>query len=126
MTLKRLLFNKITFLLVLVAAAAGGYVWWQSRTTEVKYRTIEARVADITQAVSANGTLKPVVLVNVGTQVSGTVMKLRADFNDRVKAGQVLLELDPALLSAQMKQTEAAVASARAALDLATANEARA
>jgi HlyD family secretion protein len=126
MTLKRLLFNKFTLLILLVAIAAGGWMLWQSRSTEVKYRTTEARTADITQAVSANGTLKPVVLVNVGTQVSGTVKKLHVDFNDRVKQGQVLLELDPAVLNAQVEQTQANLASARASLDLATANEQRA
>jgi len=91
-----------------------------------KYRTAPAKIGDVTQAVSANGTLNPVVLVNVGTQVSGTVKKLSADFNDRVKAGQVLLELDPALLQAQVRQDEATLASARAAVELARANEMRA
>jgi HlyD family secretion protein len=48
----------------------------------------------MTQTVSANGTLNPVVLVNVGTQVSGTVTRLYVDFNDKVEKGQALLELD--------------------------------
>src|SRR3954469_10382592 len=126
MNIKRLLFNKFTFILLLVALAAGGYALWQMRTPEVKYRTTEAKVADITQSVSANGTLKPVVLVNVGTQVSGTVRKLYVDFNDHVKQGQLLAELDPAVLNAQVQQTQANLASARASLDLATANEQRA
>jgi HlyD family secretion protein len=82
-------------------------------------------VGDITQTVSANGTLNPVVLVNVGTQVSGTVKRLRADFNDRVAAGQVLLELDPSLLEAQVRQDEANLEDAKAARDLAQANEKR-
>ena len=69
-------------------------------------------MGDVTQTVSANGTLNPVVLVNVGTQVSGTVKKLHVDFNDHVKAGQVLLELDPALLQAQVRQDEATVRNA--------------
>ena len=129
MKIRNLLFNRWTLLLVIIAAGAGGWFYWQKQSSpgaEKKYRTVQAKMGDVTQTVSANGTLNPVVLVNVGTQVSGTVIKLRADFNDRVKAGQVLLELDPALLSAQVKQTEAAVASARATLELAAANEARA
>jgi len=75
--------------------------------------------------VSANGTLNPVVLVRVGTQVSGTVSKLHVDFNDRVYPGEVLVELDDALFRAQVQQSEANVANARAALELAVANEAR-
>lgn len=126
MTFKRLLFNKITFLLLLAVLAAGSYALWKMRAPEVKYRTTEAKLSDITQSVSANGTLKPVVLVNVGTQVSGTVRRLYVDFNDKVKQGQMLAELDPAVLNAQVQQTEANLASARASLDLATANEQRA
>ena len=129
MKVSKILFNRWTLLLLIVAAGAGGWYAWQKQSSggaEKKYRTVQAKSGDVTQSVSANGTLNPVVLVNVGTQVSGTVMKLRADFNDHVKAGQILLELDPALLSAQLKQTEANLNSARAALELATANEARA
>jgi HlyD family secretion protein len=127
MTLRRLLRNRyfVAALLLLLAVAAAG-AWVATRdATRVRYRLATLRAGDITQTVSANGTLNPVVLVNVGTQVSGTVRKLRADFNERVKAGQVLLELDPALLEAQVLQDEAAAASARAALDLARANETR-
>src|SRR5574340_816829 len=80
---------------------------------------------DLTQTVSANGTINPVTLVNVGTQVSGTVKKLYVDFNSKVEKGQVLLELDDALLAAQQKQSLANVQSAAASLELATANEVR-
>src|SRR5438132_562469 len=62
-----------------------------------RYRTEAVGLGDISQTVSATGTLNPVVLVRVGTQVSGTVSKLHADFNDRVHAGEVLVELDDAL-----------------------------
>ena len=65
------------------------------------------------------------VLVRVGTQVSGTVKKLYVDFNDQVKQGQPLLELDDALVSATERQSAASVANAQASLDLAVANEAR-
>ena len=115
-------------LLIAVVAIGSATVAWraadQTRQGK-KYRVEPAVTRDITQSVSANGTLNPVVLVNVGTQVSGTVKKLSADFNDHVKAGQVLLELDPALLQAQVNQDVANVANAKAVLDLAIANEAR-
>ena len=75
---------------------------------------------------SANGTINPVTLVSVGTQVSGTVKKLHVDFNSKVEKGQVLLELDDALLSAQQKQSLANVQNIQASLELADANEARA
>ncbi len=115
-------------IVLLLAAAGGGYYYWDKlRTPEVeaRYRTVKVERGDLTQMVSANGTLNPVVLVNVGTQVSGTVKKWYVDFNDHVKEGQVLLELDPALYQAQVRQSEASLANAQSQLKLATANEAR-
>jgi len=110
--------RKRLVILVLLAAtiAAGGYGWWRHATADKapRYQTTAVDRGDITQTVAANGTLNPVVLVNVGTQVSGTVSKLYADFNDRVKPGQVLARLDPALFLAQLRQSQAGLASARA------------
>ena len=63
-----------------------------------RYKTAEVDRGSIVQFVTATGTLNPVALVNVGTQVSGTVSELNVDFNDRVKRGQVLLKIDPTLL----------------------------
>src|SRR5512143_3162705 len=111
---------------VLLVVAAG--IWWfmpKGDSAEARYATAVLDRGAITQSVAANGTLNPVVLVSVGSQVSGIVKKLHADFNDQVKAGQVLLELDPTLNRAQLQQSEANVASAQASLDLAQANEAR-
>ncbi|MBY0572469.1 MAG: efflux RND transporter periplasmic adaptor subunit, partial [Undibacterium sp.] len=70
----------------------------------------------------ANGTINPVALINVGSQVSGTVVELKADFNDHVKQGQVLLKLDPTIFNAQIRQAEASLASAQASMRLALAN----
>jgi HlyD family secretion protein len=115
-------------LLLLALVAAGGYYYYQSQQqpdpSEV-YRTEEVDVGDMVQTVSANGTLNPVTLVSVGTQVSGTVRKLYADFNQEVKKGQILLELDDAIYSAQVRQSEANIRNVQATLDLARANEAR-
>jgi HlyD family secretion protein len=107
--------------------AIAFFIWRQSSTLspEQRYKLQEAVVADLAQSVSANGTLSPVTLVNVGTQVSGTVKKLHVDFNDVVKAGQILVELDDSILVAAAGQSEANIASATASLDLARANEAR-
>lgn len=128
-TLKRLLFNKITLLIVLFALGIGGYMMWgafHKVPLEAKYKFATLTQGDITQSVSANGTLNPLVLVSVGTQVSGKVTKLYVDFNDRVEKGQILAELDRALLDAQAAQSEANVRSAQASLDLAMANNKRA
>jgi HlyD family secretion protein len=91
----------------------------------LKFRTQAIDRGPITQAVLASGTLQPVVSVNVGTQVSGTVSERLVDFNDRVKKGQVLLKLDPALIQARIRQATAQLGSARASLALATANHER-
>ena len=121
--------GKILIGLVLVAGLAGGGVWYArqqaAKNPEQRYKMATLERGDVTQTVSANGTLNPVVLVSVGTQVSGTVKKLYVDFNDKVTAGQALLELDDSLLAAQTKQSEANVANASAAIELAQANEAR-
>jgi len=79
----------------------------------------------ITQAVTATGTLNPVINVQVGSQVSGNVAKLFVDFNSQVKAGQVVAQIDPALFQATVTQAEGDVASAQAALELAKINATR-
>ncbi len=125
---RKFLLNKYGALAgVLILCVAGYFVWVKMRTpdAELRYRTQAVERGDLTQMASANGALNPVVLVNVGTQVSGTVKKWYADFNDHVKEGQVLLELDPALYNAQAKQSEASLQNARSQRKLAEANEAR-
>jgi HlyD family secretion protein len=128
MKLRQLFGNKL-FLGTLILVLAGGAWWaWQGRNGESaaeRYRTDVVAKGDVAQIVSANGTLNPVVLVSVGTQVSGTVKKLYVNYNDRVQAGQVLAVLDDALYAAQMAQSNANLASAQASLELAKANEAR-
>jgi HlyD family secretion protein len=79
----------------------------------------------ITQAVTATGTLNPVVNVQVGSQVSGNIAKLFADFNSQVKAGQVVAQIDPALFQATVTQAEGDLANAQAALELAKVNAVR-
>ncbi len=122
--------QKKTVVLILAALllAGGGYVAYQKLTApglEQRYKLQTLEKGELTQSVSANGTLNPVTLVNVGTQVSGTVKKLYVDFNDQVKQGQILAELDDSLYSAQVHQSDANIASARASLDLAIASEER-
>ena len=84
--------SKIILGVTVIAALIGGGVWYanqragQSPDQRSKLATLES--GEVTQTVSANGTLNPVVLVSVGTQVSGTVKKLYVDVNDKVEAGQ--------------------------------------
>ena len=120
--------KKIIVLLLLAGLAMAGYAYYKAKTKlrpEDIYRLEEVTQGDLSQSVSANGTINPVTLVNVGTQVSGIVNKLYVDFNDKVTKGQVLLELDDALLKAQIEQTRGNLNNAQASVDLAQANEAR-
>src|SRR5215469_3981991 len=89
------------------------------------YQTATVTRGPITQAVTATGTLNPVVNVQVGSQVSGNISKLFVDFNSQVKAGQVVAQIDPALFQATVTQAEGDVASAQAALELARINAKR-
>ena len=89
------------------------------------YQTATITRGPITQAVTATGTLNPVVNVQVGSQVSGNIAKLFADFNSEVKAGQVVAQIDPALFQATVTQTEGDRANAQAALELARINAKR-
>jgi HlyD family secretion protein len=89
------------------------------------YQTATITRGPITQAVTATGTLNPVVNVQVGSQVSGNIAKLFADFNSQVKAGQVVAQIDPALFQATVTQAEGDLANAQAALELAKVNAKR-
>ena len=114
---------------VLVLLAAAGWLWGRSaQPVKPQYVTEALARGDITLTVSANGTLQPVRHVNVGSELSGTVQAVRVDVNDRVKRGQVLIELDPAKLKDQVQHARAALASAQAQRTQAeaTAREAKA
>lgn len=89
------------------------------------YQTATVTRGPITQAVTATGTLNPVVNVQVGSQVSGNISKLFVDYNSQVKAGQVVAQIDPALFQATVTQAEGDLANAQAALELARINAKR-
>ena len=110
--------------LLIAGAAAVAYAKRgnDSKVPPLKYRASVVDTGSITHTVTATGTINPVALVNVGSQVSGTVVELKADFNDRVKKGQVLLKLDPTIFNAQVGQARASVASAQASARLAQAS----
>ena len=80
----------------------------------VRYKTKEVERGDLTITVTATGNLEPTNKVDVGTEVSGTIKTVEADYNDRVKVGQVLARLDTSKLEAQVLQARGALESARA------------
>ncbi|MDO9271165.1 MAG: efflux RND transporter periplasmic adaptor subunit [Methylobacter sp.] len=118
---------KLIALFSLIAISAGiyGFNFWRATEEVHNYRTEKIVKGNIVKMISANGTLNPVVLVNVGTQISGVINKLNVDFNDRVHKGQVLAEIDPSLIDAQLEQSRANLANAQASLKLALANATR-
>jgi HlyD family secretion protein len=116
----------VPWLFVIVGLLVIGAVFRQCRNgIGANYQTAAITRGPITQAVTATGTLNPVVNVQVGSQVSGNIAKLFVDFNSQVKAGQVVAQIDPALFQATVTQAEGDLASAQAALELAKVNAIR-
>lgn len=107
-------------LLPAVLAAAAGYLLFgfyagkKQAESAVRYETKPVTRGDLTITVSATGTLEPVNEVEVGSEVSGTLKTVDADYNDRVKRGQVLARIDTSKLEAQVLQSESALESSRA------------
>jgi HlyD family secretion protein len=125
--MKKLTTHLINIALILAFIFGAYYVYQLShkKKPEDLYRLQPVTMGDIEQNVTANGTINPVTLVNVGTQVSGRVKKIYADYNDQVKKGQVLLELEDELFKAQIAQSLGNVKNNEASLELAKANELR-
>lgn len=120
----------VPWLLALGVAGGGaaGYVVWQRKKVAAQpaYRTVKASRGDISAKVTATGTLSARVTVQVGSQVSGRVQELFADFNSQVKKGQVIAKLDARLLQAALGRARASHSQARGQLAKARANLAQA
>lgn len=118
--------RKILRAVLIGAAVLGllalGYKLFFQKSDKPRFVTQKITRGDLVQVVNATGTLQPLVLSPVGSQVSGIVWKLHADFNDQVKKGQTLVELDPALFQTEVKRQEANFASAQATVARATAD----
>jgi HlyD family secretion protein len=109
--------------LALLGTAGWGsreYFWGQQNGA--KYRLAAVEKGEISAYVSATGTLNPVIMVQVGTQVSGTIEKLFADYNSAVHDGQIIAQLDQASFHAKVAQADASLENARADLKNAQAN----
>jgi HlyD family secretion protein len=109
-------------IVILIAASVGVIYFYRDRGTTLRYRTVKVERGSLSTYVTANGTVNPVVTVLVGTQVSGTIQKLFADYNSRVKEGQLIAQIDPAIFKAQVSQANAKVENAKAALITAQAD----
>jgi HlyD family secretion protein len=109
--------TRLFQLALLGATALGGLGFWAFRTTtEVEITTAPVTAGPIVRRVVAAGTLQAETTVEVGTEVSGVVQSIDADYNSLVHAGQVIARLDPASFVAQLRVTEAARAQTQAAL----------
>lgn len=107
--------HKLMYLvIVLVILVVGGY-WFYAKTNAdaPKYTTSPVKRGDITSVVQATGTINPLTTTTVGSYVSATVEYIFADYNTRVKAGQVLAQLDPTIFEAQVLQAEANLQNAQ-------------
>jgi HlyD family secretion protein len=115
--------------LILLAAGLLGFVGWQalkSKEPKEPYRLAAVEQGAITKSVSASGTLQALVTVEVGSQISGQITKVLVDFNDHVKAGQVMAILDPQTYQSRVAQNQADIAAGQAAVRQAEAQAAQA
>lgn len=119
----RRVWRWITAAVVLALLAAGGGWWWLARSTgtSVSYVTEPATRGALTVTVVATGTVQPTRQVEVSSELSGTLIAVEADYNDRVEAGAVLARLDDTKLRAQVTNAEGALIAARARVDQAQA-----
>ena len=117
----------ILILLFLGAAAWGGWWYWNKpRDKGPDYRTAAVTRGDVTQAVTASGQLNPVLNIQVGSQISGIIQKLYADFNSIVTQGQVVAEIDASTYRANTHQAEGDLEYAKSAAELAAIEAKRA
>jgi HlyD family secretion protein len=111
--------KKIIIVVAVVAVAILLFIILSgSEETKATYATAEVQRGDISILVTATGSLEAVTTVQVGSQVSGTISALYADFNDHVKKGQVVAQLDPTFLKAQVAQAQADLEKADASAEL--------
>jgi HlyD family secretion protein len=107
----------LPIVIIFIVLLVGGFIfyrWKGQNGLDQKFRTTKVERGEISTTVTATGTINPVITVLVGSQVSGTIKALYADFNSRVKEGQVIAQIDPAILDAQVEQARANVLNAQA------------
>jgi HlyD family secretion protein len=115
---------KIAAVLVVVALAGGGWYWVDQRSGagDTKYRLAKLERGPLQAVVVASGTLNAVTTVQVGSQVSGQILEIFADFNTQVKKDQVIAKIDPQSFELRVNQTRADVDAAKSAVAVAMSN----
>jgi HlyD family secretion protein len=124
---RRALLQRLVIAFV-VAGGVAAFFWQravQSKTTGPRYVTAEVKRGPLRESVTATGKFKGLGSVDVGAQISGRVARVLVDFNDQVKAGQTLAEIDPAQLLSRVEQSRAQVGAADASVRLAKATHAQ-
>lgn len=109
-----------------IGLAIAGYVFFNGeRKPPVRYRTVPVERGTLISLVTATGTINPITTIQVGSQVSGMIESLHADFNSSVKAGQVVARIDPFPYQARRDQAAASLANTKAAFDKAQIEQAQ-
>jgi HlyD family secretion protein len=118
--------KRLVWIAVIAIVLGGAFAAWKwrsaHRTVAVSYRTAPVEKRNIVGKVTASGTLSALVTVQVGTQVSGRVQKLFADYNSQVKQGELVAKIDPQLFEASLQQAQANYLQAKAGVVTAQAN----
>ena len=111
---------KWAVIVMVAGAVIGGGIWHfkHGKSDAPEYQTEPVERGDLTNTVTATGTLNPVVKVTVGSQVSGRISKLNVDFNSVVKSNEIIAEIDPSTYEAFVEQAKANLANAKANLEL--------
>src|SRR5712672_2134495 len=111
---------KWLLILLLLGGGGGGGWWYYKRAGRkpIEYRTAKIGHGDIIQSVVANGQLTAVKNVQVGSQISGIITEIAADFNSKVKKDQVIAKIDPSTYERNLAQSDADLANGKAGLEL--------
>src|SRR6476659_965253 len=121
---KKLLSHKTQLMLgggAVAVLALAGFYFWSNQSTATQYMTAKVERGNLRNTVTATGTLQAVTTVQVGSQASGTISALYADYNSGVQKGQVIAQLDPTVSKAQVEQARANLQHAQAGLQQARA-----
>jgi HlyD family secretion protein len=117
----------LLFLVVAAAAGAGAYYYWQQQSqTPLDIQTVAVKRGDVRRVVATSGTVRALITVEIGSQLSGKISELNVDFSSQVKQGQVLARIEPSTFETRVREEEAGMLIAKANVDLQQAGVERA